>query len=205
MAATLVDAVVDAYLEGVAYYERAERASALTQLEKAYFEAVDQLEVKQSALSKRLEDAGESPNAEARRRDDTRVSTGNQAGDGTDASLERAKAPRSTPMPRCNSPSWIGTSISWDKEMDTLAKEAKKAPTIVPEIDTLKEEVAGDRELVRLLRRQLDEQKLELGAPSRVTLFQSAQGEVGRTGLRGRGCRLGHPSPSSSGSAKAKG
>ena len=46
----------------------------------------------------------------------------------------------------------------------------------LPEIEALKEEVKGDQELVRILRRQLDMQRLELKAPARVTLFQSADG-----------------------------
>ena len=168
----LVDAVVHAYLEDAVYAERLQSNEVVTWMDKTYCNAVNQLHTKKESLRKMIQNLGGG------------VRTDTEERLLVQQIIDIRREMRRIELERCKAESRgeakeeiaaLGKQESLlSRELMPLTKAISASPAMHGEIEILKEEIAGEREMVARLGRQLHGLRLELQAPSRVVLWQAA-------------------------------
>ena len=165
--------MVRSYLEDAVYAERLQSNGVVTTMEKTYSMAVDTLRTKKESLRKAIQHLGGGVRTDAEerllvqqiidiRREMRRIE------------LERCKAEsRGEAKEEIAA---LGKQESLlSRELMPLTKAISASPAMHGEVETLRDEIAGEREMVARLGRQLHGLRLELQAPSRVVLWQAAE------------------------------
>lgn len=167
----LVDAVVNSYRDDAIYAERIQRDEVMMRIEKAYAEAVDQLASKTASLRKAIAHSGGTGRTDAEERLLVRQI------------IDIRREMRRLALERSNAESRgaakfvaLGKQESLlTKELMPLTEAISASPAMNGDVEALRDEIAGEREMVALLGRQLFALRLELQAPSRVVLWQAAE------------------------------